>query len=41
VKISVGLSGGVDSSVAAAKGQSAVLYRGDEVLGGGIITEAK
>ena len=26
---------------AAAKGQSAVLYRGDEVLGGGIITEAK
>lgn len=26
---------------AAAAGQSAVLYRGDEVLGGGIITEAK
>ena len=30
-----------DGVFAAAKGQSAVLYRGDEVLGGGIITEAK
>lgn len=30
-----------DGVFAAAKGQSAVLYRDDEVLGGGIITEAK
>ncbi len=30
-----------DGVFAAAKGQSAVLYRGDEVLGGGIITETK
>ncbi len=30
-----------DGVFAAAKGQSAVLYRGDELLGGGIIMEAK
>ena len=37
--IHVSASSTTDS--AAAKGQSAVLYRGDEVLGGGIITETK
>ena len=30
-----------DGVFAAAKGQSAVLYRGDELLGGGIIMETK